>query len=529
MGKNMYRRAASAVFVMCAMIAGMAPMSAAAKSSPALVPVNFTQGGANLAIDSSTAGATDWTLEAPAATAQANNDGSTPNVALVFGYTDAENYYYADFSTAAGPLLSGIYQVVGGAATKLSGYSTYLTAGQSYDLQVRIKGTDAKAYLNSAYLTKVSNITNVSGPVGVSAFNSNASFTGATLKAVTTVVVNPTMVTSVVTPPAVSTSPSLPTPSDPVMTPSVGRTVNVSTSAQLTAALANAQPGDTIVMADGTYSGTALLGNYTGSFAIGVSGTASNPITLTGSANAVISGNGVGGHYGLYLNGASYWNLVGFSIYGASKGLVLDNSSHNFIQGVSVSDIGDEGIHLRTFSSQNVVKNNFVSQTGQTSPQFGEGIYLGSANSNWCTYTNCQPDTSDANIVIGNTITGTGAESIDIKEGTTGGYIANNSSDGSALSNQNSADSWVDVKGNDYLLAGNVGNNSINDGFQVHSVYTGWGEGNVFDANTANVNGPGYGFNVVSTAKQLGNVVYCDNTETGAVLGLSDVACTPKS
>ena len=37
--------------------------------------------------------------------------------------------------------------------------------------------------------------------------------------------------------------------------------------------------------------------------------------------------------------------------------------------------------------------------------------------------TDCEPDRSDRNVVAGNTISDTTAESIDIKEGTTGGTV----------------------------------------------------------------------------------------------------------
>jgi len=36
------------------------------------------------------------------------------------------------------------------------------------------------------------------------------------------------------------------------------------------------------------------------------------------------------------------------------------------------------------------------------------------------------------------------------------------------------APTWVNVKGNDWIITGNTGFNSIKDGFQVHRVYPGW-------------------------------------------------------
>ena len=53
------------------------------------------------------------------------------------------------------------------------------------------------------------------------------------------------------------------------------------------------------------------------------------------------------------------------------------------------------------------------------------------------------------NNTIGPNVT---AESIDIKEGTSGGLIKGNFFDGNALSNAVGAISWVNCKGTNYLI-----------------------------------------------------------------------------
>ena len=70
-----------------------------------------------------------------------------------------------------------------------------------------------------------------------------------------------------------------------------------------------ARPGQTIHLADGTYTGRTRAGDYTGSFVVTRSGTPAAPIALTGSRRAVIDGGGTGGHYGLYVAGASHWRF----------------------------------------------------------------------------------------------------------------------------------------------------------------------------------------------------------------------------
>ncbi|CAG2182125.1 unnamed protein product, partial [Oppiella nova] len=76
-------------------------------------------------------------------------------------------------------------------------------------------------------------------------------------------------------------------------------------------------------------------------------------------------------------------------------------------------------------------------------------------------------DKSDRNQVLNNKIgPGVTAECIDIKEGSCCGLIKGNTFDGSGLSGQNSADSWIDVKGDSYDIEGNTGSHSLKDGFQ---------------------------------------------------------------
>lgn len=287
-------------------------------------------------------------------------------------------------------------------------------------------------------------------------------------------------------------------------------TIEVDSAAELRTALASAKPGDVIELADGVYRGT---------FEATVSGTASALVTLCGSRSAVLEGNDVKHGYVLHLNKASYWHLFGFTVRNGQKGIMADSVSGVVIESLAVTGVGDEAIHLRAGSTNNRVLGNSISETGLRKPQFGEGIYVGSAESNWCDVTDCQPDRSDGNIIEGNTISGTTAESIDVKEGTTGGVIRNNTFDGGAMIE---ADSWVDVKGTGWLIESNAGTDSPKDGFQTHEIVTGWGVGNVFRDNVAAVNGPGFGFSLTPVRD---NVVDCDNTASGAARGLSNVTC----
>jgi hypothetical protein len=287
-------------------------------------------------------------------------------------------------------------------------------------------------------------------------------------------------------------------------------TVTVSTKKQLTTALDDAAPGDVIALEAGTYSGR---------FIAEADGTADEPITLCGPEDAVLDGGGTRKGYVLHLDGVDHWVLSGFSVRNGQKGVMADATTNTLFSGLHVSRTGDEAIHLRDFSTDNRVVGNTIRDTGQRKAKFGEGIYVGTAESNWCDVSDCEPDASDRNLVEGNDIADTTSESIDLKEGTADGIVRGNTFDGSAITG---ADSWVDVKGNDWLIEGNTGASSPQDGFQTHEILDGWGTGNVFRDNEAAVDGPGFGY---SLTPELDNIVECSNSATGAAEGTTNVEC----
>ena len=284
----------------------------------------------------------------------------------------------------------------------------------------------------------------------------------------------------------------------------------VTTADELTAALRAATPGAVITMAPGT---------YVGNFVATTSGSAEAPITLCGTPDSVLDGDDVENGYGFHLDGGQYWQLSGFTVTNSQKGVMADTTVGSVIDGLTVTHIGDEAVHLRKASTDNRVLGNTISDTGVRKPKFGEGIYIGTAESNWCDISDCEPDKSDRNEIAGNTISGTSAESVDLKEGSSDGILRGNTFDGSAITE---ADSWVDVKGNGYLIEGNTGTNSPLDGFQTHEILDGWGTDNTFQNNVANLNAAGFGY---SLTPERGNVVSCTNTAANAGEGVTNVDC----
>ncbi|MEU5919374.1 right-handed parallel beta-helix repeat-containing protein [Streptomyces sp. NPDC047141] len=293
--------------------------------------------------------------------------------------------------------------------------------------------------------------------------------------------------------------------------PAAAATVEVSTASQLKTALANARPGDTIHLADGT---------YTGNFKATVPGTSSARITLTGSPRAVLT---TGGGYGLHLNGASYWTVEGITVTGGQKGIMADAADGVVIDGVTVHGLDMEGVHFRNSSRNGILRNSRIYDTGNDGRGMGEGVYVGTAGN--------LSDRSDGAQILNNVIgPDVGGESVDIKEGTTGARIVGNTFDGRGLTGANYDDSWVDVKGNGVLVADNTGVNTTNNGFETHTQQSGWGCGTVFRGNRSDLTGATgaqrLAINVTNQSSGCATTVYASNTVTGGN-GLTNIAVTP--
>ena len=293
-------------------------------------------------------------------------------------------------------------------------------------------------------------------------------------------------------------------------------TVNVATARELMAALAQAQPGTVIKLAPGTYNEQI---NMT------VNGTASNPIWVCGPRSAVINVGSIQDNHGIQITNSSNLVVAGMTVTNSLKGISVIRSNHVTVADTLVDNIGYEGIHVRAFSTDNTIVGNTIKNTGKRDPFYGEGIYIGTSDANWCAQTNCQPDNTDRTLLMANNISLTGAQPIEVKEGTSNGIIRDNVIDGANAMPR--AEEWVKVKGNDWSIYNNTGKNSTMHGFAVNGSVAGWGLRNVFFGNTAPVGAAGYGFFVHEQGSKgaSGTKVYCSNTVTAAGSGFSNQSC----
>lgn len=305
-------------------------------------------------------------------------------------------------------------------------------------------------------------------------------------------------------------------PTDATCPSAAVRDVRVSTGDELAAALESALPGDSITLAEGKYSGN---------FELAASGEQGKSIWICGPRTAILDAGGIDRGIGLQITGSNV-GVWGITVTNAQKGIVIDGGDFVEIDNVEVHTTGDEAIHFRANATDGVVQDSDIHHTGLRSAKLGEGISVGSAVSDWPAISGGEADKSDRVHISRNRIWDTTAEAIDIKEGTSAGAIDFNSMDGTGMTE---ADSWVDLKGNSYVIRSNVGINSPGDGFQTHNIDNmGSGSGNEFVGNTAQVDGPGYGF-YIHDPEETKNTVSCSNMVSKAESGFANVECVSQS
>lgn len=263
-----------------------------------------------------------------------------------------------------------------------------------------------------------------------------------------------------------------------------GREVLVTNTAELTAALADAKAGDEIILREGTYENDKWNGKWAAFFAE-ASGTAEQPITIRSedaAHPAVICGIDQSNKIALWITG-DYWSIRDLRLCEAQKGLVLDQSCHSVITGCEVYNIGSEGIHLRDDSSYCLIEHCTIHDTGTVTPKYGEGIYIGSAVGTEGYGFDCH-----YNIVRACDISHVAAECVDIKEFTLGTIVEDCTFDGSAISGENGANSFIEIKGNDVIIRHNTGyRNGCEQqlyGFDLYAPLPEWGQNAAIYENT---------------------------------------------
>ena len=120
-----------------------------------------------------------------------------------------------------------------------------------------------------------------------------------------------------------------------------GRSVAVTSTNTLKTALTNANSGDVITLAAGT---------YTGPFKISKSGTSSSRITIQGPSTGVAviqNGTSATASSTVFEIAGKYITLVGnITVRYGNIGVKMVDADNSIVDGVKINNIGQEGIHL---------------------------------------------------------------------------------------------------------------------------------------------------------------------------------------
>jgi len=249
------------------------------------------------------------------------------------------------------------------------------------------------------------------------------------------------------------------------------REVPVYDRASLHDALRNAAPGDEIVLYPGYYQGlrTESPEDRWHYFYSHKSGTASSPIIVRSYSRSdmqTLFGSDVNSAgYVFYLTG-DHWQIKDIKFHTGQKGIMLDSANHNIFDNIAIHNVRDEGMHFRNSSSNNVLSNCLIYNTGRQKPGFGEAVYVGSHEGNLL------GDYSNNNRIGGCQLgPGVTAESVDIKAGTINTIVEYNTLNGKDISGVNFSDSFIDIKGDRTIIRFNrmhwEGNNFFDHGIHI--------------------------------------------------------------
>lgn len=222
-----------------------------------------------------------------------------------------------------------------------------------------------------------------------------------------------------------------------------GKVIDVSPKENIQNAIDQAQPGETINLLPGVYLQDIVTKR---------SGTAENPIIITGTKDAVVKGGGKGriieiNHDYIILSKFTVDGLHGdpgnATGYRDKLIYVLGKSARKGVVGMkilsmNIKNAGGECIRLRYFAQQNEIAYNTITRCGVADFEFkgggknGEGIYIGTAPEQLKDGKNPTQDRDESNnnLIHHNTINTQGNECVDIKEGSSGNIVEYNNCTG---------------------------------------------------------------------------------------------------
>ncbi len=116
----------------------------------------------------------DYSVSASASVTASSS--TSDNFALIFGWQDSSNYYYADFAESNSSSQSGIFRVQGGTQTQLADITSLITPGTTYNVKVEREGNAIRVYRNGSLVASADDATFPFGQTGLGTKNDRATF-----------------------------------------------------------------------------------------------------------------------------------------------------------------------------------------------------------------------------------------------------------------------------------------------------------------------------------------------------------------
>jgi len=98
------------------------------------------------------------------------------DAAIIFGYQDANNYYYVSLNESNDGNTKGLIKVVGGSPTELDDIGITVTSDTDYAIEIERSGSSISVSVNSSSVASATDSTFTSGKAGLGSYNDGASF-----------------------------------------------------------------------------------------------------------------------------------------------------------------------------------------------------------------------------------------------------------------------------------------------------------------------------------------------------------------
>ncbi len=179
-----------------------------------------------------------------------------------------------------------------------------------------------------------------------------------------------------------------------------GRTGATSAEAvrEIQRAVELAPAGATIQIAAGSYQSFVIQGR--------------NDLQIVGKPGATVSDGRYDRRASVAIASSERITVEGLSLSNSLWGVKVEASKTIILKNLDVTDIGQEAIHIHRYSSDVVVSDSQISDTGRRGGQFaryGEGIYVGTGSG-------LNDDDTNNIRILRNNISRTTSEAIDIKQ-----------------------------------------------------------------------------------------------------------------